>query len=282
LKSTRITSVVASIVFALPIIAEGATYRVTVEGVLTHRSEIVGLPLPFAESTGDQFSFHWDLDDSVVPYTLPGQYVWWDGLVQSIGYATATSAGVYSEYTLGNNAVYIATEPTRSYYNLEASFESGDPSYRYFVHLLLNGPAGMSLDDVGQLDPRPLAQWTEPGPIFNRAGFATCPTTSGGCSGTTGTVTAVHFELLPDVTDPEVLLEELGTIVLGEGPGNSFANKIMLAQTYLAVPDEESACLILGDFLNQVRAQRGKKLTEEQADQFTSDAGAIIAAIGCD
>jgi hypothetical protein len=77
-------------------------------------------------------------------------------------------------------------------------------------------------------------------------------------------------------------LEELVTVVTSEGPGSSFADKIMLAQTYLSVLDEESACLMLGDFLNQVRAQRGKKLTEEQADQFSSDAAAIIAAIDCD
>lgn len=84
------------------------------------------------------------------------------------------------------------------------------------------------------------------------------------------------------VPKPSELLEELGTAVTGEGPGSSFADKILLAQTYLDVPDEESACLILGDFLNQVRAQRGKKLTEEQADQFTADAMAIMDAIGCD
>ena len=71
-------------------------------------------------------------------------------------------------------------------------------------------------------------------------------------------------------------------LATSEGPGNSLADKIMLAAAYLEVPDELSACLMLGDFLNQVRAQRGKKLTEEQADTFTSDAEDIIAAIGCD
>jgi hypothetical protein len=81
---------------------------------------------------------------------------------------------------------------------------------------------------------------------------------------------------------PAELLEKLEILVTGEGPGNSLADKIMLAAAYLEVPDELSACLMLGDFLNQVRAQRGKKLTEEQADTFTSDAEDIIAAIGCD
>jgi hypothetical protein len=84
------------------------------------------------------------------------------------------------------------------------------------------------------------------------------------------------------VSVPEVLLEQLGAAVTDVGPGKSLANKIMLAQTYLAVPDVQSACAILNGFLNQVRAQRGKKLTAEQADQFTADAEAIIAAIGCD
>ena len=84
------------------------------------------------------------------------------------------------------------------------------------------------------------------------------------------------------IPKPSELLEELGTAVTDEGPGSSFADKISLAQAYLDVPDEESACLMMNAFLNQVRAQRGKKLTEEQADQFTSDAEAIIAAIGCD
>lgn len=80
----------------------------------------------------------------------------------------------------------------------------------------------------------------------------------------------------------EALLEQLAEEVTDTGPGNSFADKIALVQTYLEVPDEESACSILSDFLNQVRAQRDKKLTEEQADQFTADAERLQAAIGCD
>lgn len=84
------------------------------------------------------------------------------------------------------------------------------------------------------------------------------------------------------VSEPSELVGELAIVVTGEGPGRSFADKLMLVQTYLDVPDEESACLLMGDFLNQVRAQRSKKLTEEQADQFTADAVAIMDAIGCD
>lgn len=80
---------------------------------------------------------------------------------------------------------------------------------------------------------------------------------------------------------PELLLEQLSAAVTDVGPGNSLADKIMLAQTYLAVPDVQSACAILNAFLNQVRAQRGKKLTPELADQLTEDAFVIMDAIGC-
>lgn len=81
---------------------------------------------------------------------------------------------------------------------------------------------------------------------------------------------------------PAILLEQLGTAVTGVGPGKSLADKIMLAQTYLAVPDVQSTCAILNAFQNQVRAQRGKKLAAETADQLTEDAQAIMDAIGCD
>lgn len=81
---------------------------------------------------------------------------------------------------------------------------------------------------------------------------------------------------------PEFLLEQLGTAVTDVGSGKSLADKIDLVQTYLAVPDVQSACAMLNAFQNQVRAQRGKKLTAELADQLTADAEAIEAAIGCD
>ena len=76
-------------------------------------------------------------------------------------------------------------------------------------------------------------------------------------------------------------MEELGTVVRGVGPGKSLADKIELAQAYLAVPDVQSTCEVLNAFLNQVRAQRGKKLTSELADELTEDALVITDAIGC-
>lgn len=77
-------------------------------------------------------------------------------------------------------------------------------------------------------------------------------------------------------------LAALQAKVTGAGPGASFADKVALAQTYYSVPDVQSACAILDDFLNQVQAQRGKKLSTTVADQLTADAQAIMTTIGCE
>ena len=82
-------------------------------------------------------------------------------------------------------------------------------------------------------------------------------------------------------TVPAALLQQLLADVTGVGPGKSLANKVTLAQTYYAPPDIEATCSVLGSFMNQVRAQAGKKLTDTQATEFTSDANAIKEAIGC-
>ena len=80
---------------------------------------------------------------------------------------------------------------------------------------------------------------------------------------------------------PAVLLELLHSAVIGVGPGRSLANKVAIVQAYLAVPDIQSACLMLGDFKNEVRAQRGKKIAPALADQLTADASTIEVTIPC-
>lgn len=78
------------------------------------------------------------------------------------------------------------------------------------------------------------------------------------------------------------LLQQLLADVTGVGPGKSLAAKVTLAQTNYATPDIAGTCELLNSFRNQVRAQAGKKLTDAQATEFSSDANAIMGAIGCD
>jgi hypothetical protein len=102
--------------------------------------------------------------------------------------------------------------------------------------------------------------------------------------GGTNSGTVFVDDLFFDLTappDPNALLQQLLTDVVGVGPGKSLANKIALAQTYYAVPDIQATCAMLTGFINEARAQRGKKLTPEVADKLTADAQAIMEAVGC-
>jgi hypothetical protein len=80
---------------------------------------------------------------------------------------------------------------------------------------------------------------------------------------------------------PATLLQQLLTDVTGVGPGKSLANKVALAQTYYAVPDVQSTCAVLTDFLNEVKAQSGKKVTTAQANSLSGHALVIMLAIAC-
>ncbi len=76
-------------------------------------------------------------------------------------------------------------------------------------------------------------------------------------------------------------LGDLLADVQGAGPGASLAHKVERAQAALAAGDLTGACQALDSFLNEVRAQSGKKLTVAQAAALTADANRIKAVIGC-
>ncbi len=96
---------------------------------------------------------------------------------------------------------------------------------------------------------------------------------------------SVALLLTPSAPSPTSMIESLVRLVEGfnlpKGTQNSFLTKLQHAQTALAAGDTSSACDALGAFLNETRAQAGKKLTADQAAQMTSGAQQIRAAIGC-
>jgi hypothetical protein len=55
-----------------------------------------------------------------------------------------------------------------------------------------------------------------------------------------------------------------------------------LAQTYYAVPDVQATCAMLTDLNNEIRAQRGKLIPMQLADDLAANAQAIMGAIGCE
>jgi hypothetical protein len=76
-------------------------------------------------------------------------------------------------------------------------------------------------------------------------------------------------------------LASLGQAVKGVGPGTSLADKITLAQSYLASGDTTDACSTLTLFINQVKAQSGKSIPAGQATQLIAAATRIRAVLAC-
>jgi hypothetical protein len=91
----------------------------------------------------------------------------------------------------------------------------------------------------------------------------------------------VMFSVWQPSRTPAAELAALLAEVTGVGPGKSLANKVAFAQTYYAVPDVQSTCAVLTDFVNEVKAQAGKKIGQSLDAKLISDALAIEAAIGC-
>jgi hypothetical protein len=76
-------------------------------------------------------------------------------------------------------------------------------------------------------------------------------------------------------------LQDLVAEVHGVAPGTSLASKVETALNDLNSGDISDACKDLRAFISQVKAQRGKKLTTQQASQLIADATRIRASIGC-
>jgi len=69
--------------------------------------------------------------------------------------------------------------------------------------------------------------------------------------------------------------------VLARGASRSLDAKLEAALAAWQAGDTAGACTALSDFLNEVRAQTGKKLTAAQAQQLSAAANDIRALIGC-
>jgi FG-GAP-like repeat/FG-GAP repeat len=76
-------------------------------------------------------------------------------------------------------------------------------------------------------------------------------------------------------------LAALLTEVTGVGPGKSLANKVALAQTYYAAKDVQATCAVLTGFVDEVKAQAGKKIAHALDAKLMVDANAIETAVDC-
>ena len=91
---------------------------------------------------------------------------------------------------------------------------------------------------------------------------------------------AVLLTLSPD-TMMGTLIQLIQGFNLPKGMENSLVTKLEHAQAALAAGDIGTTCSLLGAFVNETRAQSGKKLTAEQAAEMVSRADQIRATMGC-
>jgi uncharacterized delta-60 repeat protein len=77
------------------------------------------------------------------------------------------------------------------------------------------------------------------------------------------------------------LTEDLGDLPIPPATKSSLNGKLQKALAALDAGDTNKACNQLRAFVNEVKAQAGKKLTLAQAAKLVADAAAILSAIGC-
>lgn len=90
------------------------------------------------------------------------------------------------------------------------------------------------------------------------------------------------FKIAPALSPEEAaeaLIELIGGLGIHHGTANSLTSKLHNAIASLQCGNTHAAVNQLNAFVNQVEAQRGKKLTEEQADMLIAEAQGIIDAI---
>jgi K319L-like, PKD domain len=76
-------------------------------------------------------------------------------------------------------------------------------------------------------------------------------------------------------------LTALYNAVKNTPPGKALGDKVKKIQAYVAANNKAGACAGLNDFINLVKAQKGKKLTNAQVADFTAQANAIKTTLGC-
>jgi len=78
-----------------------------------------------------------------------------------------------------------------------------------------------------------------------------------------------------------VLFNDLRAAVIGVGPGKSLVNKVRHAEAYYTAQDKQATCSMLSGFVNEVKAQKSKKISKGLAKSLINDARDIKMAIGC-
>ena len=93
------------------------------------------------------------------------------------------------------------------------------------------------------------------------------------------------FGVAPEGEDPADMISDLSNYALSlnlqDGISTSLASQLGGALGFVTANDLPGACSKLADFINHVRAQRGKKIPIAQANTLIADATEIRATLAC-
>jgi hypothetical protein len=142
------------------------------------------------------------------------------------------------------------------------------------------GPTGatvtFTVTATDNLDPSPIVSCTpDSGSAFAIGATTVNCTASDSSSNSASASFTVH------VKGAAEQLIDLRDAVKGVGPGRSLADKVKDAQTALGRNDVPGTCSILGAFINEVKAQSGKKILPTTAAALVADATRIKTVLGC-
>ena len=126
---------------------------------------------------------------------------------------------------------------------------------------------------------------TDPAPIVNctpmsGTTFAIGDTTVA-CTATDASGNAATGTFRVHVKGAGEQLADLAAAVARVGPGTSLRDKLNDAQAALARNHVPGTCSILSAFVNEAKAQSGKKIPTPQATALIADANRIKTVLGC-
>ena len=137
-------------------------------------------------------------------------------------------------------------------------------------------PVAYTVTATDNIDPDPVVVCSPPSGSTFPIG-----TTTVTCTATDFSGNVAEGSFTVHVKGAQEQLEDLLAAVTGLPPGSSLPSKVTGILDKLASGNITATCQRLDAFANEVSAQRGKALTEEQADGFLSDAARIAAVLGC-
>ena len=181
------------------------------------------------------------------------------------GACTVTSLGYNLSSDDGGGFLTAAGDQVNTDPMLGPLQDNGGPT---FTHALLPGSPAI---DAGDPNFTPPPDFDQRGPGFPRVV---------GCHIDIGA-----FEVQETACSPAGRIDNLISLVQGlglpAGPANSLSVKLEAAASALGRGNIQAACGSLGAFLNEVNAQKGKKLTVAQANLLVSEVTRIRAVLGC-